>query len=121
MKIQVPQWIPTALLVMLVLVIGYLAFSYIHDTQSQAAAGAQADAEAQMIAYLRQQYGAQYPHLGFEWKIQRRNGDNHLVCYCNPAGYGWWYQVQITAGGQFTATKVADTSAAAKATNAPIK
>jgi hypothetical protein len=111
-KIKVPQWIPTVLLVLLVPVIGYLAFSYIRDTQSRATASAQTDTDAQMISYLRQQYEAQYQRAGFHWTIQRRDGDNRLVCYCDPKGYGWWYQVQMTADGQFTATKVADTSAA---------
>lgn len=112
-KIKVPQWIPTALLVALVPVIGYLAISYIEDTQTRATASAQNAADAQMIAYLRQRYEAENSHAGFHWKVQRRDGDNRLVCYCDPKGYGWWYEVKTTAGGQFTATKVADTSAAA--------
>lgn len=109
---QIPQWIPTALLVMLVPVIGYLAISYVKDTQARADLSAQTDAEAQMIAYLHQQYDAQYPRGGFHWRIQRRDGANRLVCYCDRKGYGWWYEVRMTPDGQFTATKVADTSAA---------
>ena len=111
-RIKVPQWIPTVLLVMLVPVIGYLAVSYISDTQTRATAGAQTDADMQLIAYLHQQYDAQYSRAGFHWSIQRRDADRSLVCYCNPKGYGWWYEVQPLAGGQFRSTKVADTSAA---------
>lgn len=101
------------LLVLLVPVIGYLAVSYIEDTQTRATVAAETDADAQLIAYLHQQYDAQYSRADFEWKIERRDGDNRLVCYCSPKGYGWWYEVQPLAGGQFTSTKVADTSAAA--------
>lgn len=112
-RIKVPQWIPTVLLVMLVPVIGYLVISYIQDTQSRLTASAQTDADARTIAYLHQQFDAQYPRGDFQWSIQRRDGDDLLVCYCDPKGYGWWYQVRTGADGQLTATKVADTSGAA--------
>lgn len=110
---KIPQWIPTALLVLLVPVIGCLAVSYISDTQTRATAAAQSDADMQLIAYLHQQYDAQFPRDNFQWRIQRRDGDSSLVCYCSRKGYGWWYEVKPLAGGQFTSTKVADTSAAA--------
>jgi hypothetical protein len=111
-KYRVPQWIPTVLLVLLVPLIGYLVVSNIEDTRSQQELGAQTDAEANMIAFMHQQYDSQHRRHGFHWTIQRRDGPNTLVCYCDGKGYGWWYQVQATPDGQFTAAQVADTSAA---------
>ena len=109
-KTRVLQWISTALLVALIPVIGYLVVSNIEATRNQEDRGAQDDAEANMIAYLHQQYDAQYPARGYQWTIGRRDGSTRLVCYCNKKGYGWWYSVQITSDGQYTAQKVADTS-----------
>lgn len=118
-KIQLPQWIPTALFVLLVPVIGFLVVWNVEQTRQQEDAGAQTEAEAQMIGYMRQQFEVRHQRWGFHWSIGRRDGQNRLVCYCDAKGYGWWYQVQIGSDGQFSASQVADTSAASRVTQEP--
>ena len=118
-KIQLPQWIPTVLLVLLVPAIGYLVVWNVEQTRHDQDAGAQTDTEAQLINYMRQQFDAQHKRSGFHWSIARRDPQDDLVCYCDGKGYGWWYQVQIAAAGQFSATQVADTSAASTAPQQP--
>jgi len=111
-KLKIPQWIPTALLIALVPVIGYLAVSNVEQTRQEQEAGTQSDSDAQLMGFLHRQYDSQHRRLGFRWIIQRRDGQNALACYCDTKGYGWWYQVQASPDGQFTANQVADTSAA---------
>lgn len=118
-KFKIPQWIPTLLLVLLVPIVGYLVISNVEDIRTQSESSAQSDTEAQLIAYMHQQFDAQHARSGFQWGITRRDGQNRLVCYCDKKGYGWWYQVQIGEDGSFSATQVADTSAASKAAALP--
>jgi hypothetical protein len=98
------------LFVLLVPVIGYLAVSNIEATRGQQDRGAQNDADAQIIAYMHQNYDSGYPATGYQWTVGRRDGSTSLVCYCNKKGYGWWYSVRMTSDGRFSAAKVADTS-----------
>jgi hypothetical protein len=107
------------LLVLLVPIIGYLVVWNVEQTRHDQDAGAQTDAEAQLIGYMRQQFDAQHKRFGFHWSIARRDTQSDLVCYCDGKGYGWWYQVQIAPDGQFTATQVADTSAASTVPQQP--
>lgn len=107
MKVRVPQWIATALLVVLAPVIGFIVFSDVEGMRTGQSA-VQTD-DANLIAYMHQQYDAQYPRRGYHWTIQRRNGEHRLVCYCDANGYGWWYDVEALSGETFTANPVADT------------
>ena len=118
-QVQVPQWIPTVLLILLAPVIGYLVYAYVEGTRDQQNASTQSATEAQLITFMAQQYDSEHPSSGYVWTIERRDGDSRLVCYCDDKGYGWWYQVQTRPDGQFTATEVADTSAGPSATDAP--
>lgn len=118
-RMKVPQWIPTALLVLLVPVFGYLVISNVEGIRTQQEAGAQTDTEAHLMAFMEDQYGSKLPRFGFTWIISRRDVQSRLVCYCDKKGYGWWYSVQIAPDGSFSASQVADTSAASQTSKLP--
>jgi hypothetical protein len=110
LKIRMPSWVTTAILILLIPVIGYLVVSNVEQTRNDYNTGAQNQEEANLIAFMHQEFDAQHPAPGYQWAITRRDASGNLVCYCNSKGYGWWYSVQKTPDGSYAATQVADTS-----------